>query len=59
VTRLLLLEAPASIDAQEVTDKGSVSQKAVLINRTELVDQLYGAAGTAIVITLPGSEQTR
>jgi feruloyl-CoA synthase len=55
VARLLLLEEPASIDAQEVTDKGSVNQKAVLLNRTALVDQLYGAAGTAIVIGLPGS----
>ena len=46
VARLLLLEEPPSIDAQEVTDKGSVNQKAVLANRAALVEQLYGAAGT-------------
>jgi feruloyl-CoA synthase len=58
VTRLLLLEEPASIDAQEVTDKGSVNQKAVLLNRAALVDQLYGADGRAIVISLPGRPAT-
>ena len=33
VARLILLEDPPSIDAQETTDKGSVNQKSVLTNR--------------------------
>ena len=52
VARLMLLEDPPSIDAQESTDKGSVNQKSVLINRAALVDQLYGADGPGVVISL-------
>jgi feruloyl-CoA synthase len=52
IARLLLLEDPPSIDAQETTDKGSVNQKSVLMNRAVLVEQLYGADGPGIVITL-------
>ena len=50
--RLMLLEDPPSIDAQESTDKGSVNQKSVLINRAALVEQLYGADGPGVVISL-------
>jgi feruloyl-CoA synthase len=52
VARLTLLEDPPSIDAQETTDKGSVNQKSVLMNRAVLVEQLYGADGPGIVISL-------
>jgi feruloyl-CoA synthase len=52
VTRMLLLEDPPSIDAQETTDKGSVNQKSVLANRAVLVEQLYGGDGPGIVISL-------
>jgi len=41
VARALLLEEPPSIDAHEVTDKGSINQHAVLSYRAALVDQLY------------------
>ena len=51
VARLILLEDPPSIDAQETTDKGSVNQKSVLTNRAALVAQLYGAGGPGIVIS--------
>jgi len=51
VLRVILLEEPPSIDAQELTDKGSVNQKQVLANRAVLVEQLYGAAGPGILIT--------
>jgi feruloyl-CoA synthase len=44
----LLLEEPPSIDAHELTDKGSVNQKAVLRNRAALIEQLFGAPGDAI-----------
>jgi feruloyl-CoA synthase len=50
VVRMILLEQPPSIDAQELTDKGSVNQKQVLLNRADLVAQLYGEAGTGILI---------
>lgn len=42
VTRLLFLEEPLSFDRGEVTDKGSVNQRAVLRNRENLVEALYG-----------------
>ncbi|MEY4864016.1 MAG: hypothetical protein RLZ51_2111 [Pseudomonadota bacterium] len=39
--RALLLEAPLSIDAGEITDKGYVNQRAVLSHRAELVHLLH------------------
>ncbi len=41
VARALLLTEPLSIDAHEVTDKGSINQRAVLRHRAHLVDELY------------------
>ena len=41
VTRAIVLTEPPSIDALEVTEKGSVNQKAVLANRSTLVEDLY------------------
>lgn len=41
IARAILLEEPPSIDAQEITDKGSINQKAVLLNRAALVEELY------------------
>ena len=41
VGRAILLSAPPSIDSHEMTDKGSINQKAVLKNRAGLVDDLY------------------
>ena len=41
ITRVLLLEAPPSIDAGEITDKGSINQRAVLEVRAALVEALY------------------
>ena len=41
--RALLLAEPPSVDAGEITDKGSINQKAVLRRRAALVDALYGA----------------
>ena len=37
---MVLDEAP-SLDAGEMTDKGSINQRAVLRRRTRLVDELY------------------
>ena len=41
IDRAILLDMPPSIDAQEITDKGTLNQKAVLKNRAALVDALY------------------
>jgi feruloyl-CoA synthase len=41
VQRAMLMEEPPSLDAQEVTDKGSFNQRAVLSNRAALVQELY------------------
>ena len=41
VARALLLEAPPAIDAGEVTDKGSINQRAVMAARAGRVEELY------------------
>lgn len=40
-SRALLMAEPPSIDANEITDKGYINQRAVLTRRAALVDQLY------------------
>ena len=52
ITRAILLDAPLSIDRGEVTDKGSINQRAVLDARTALIDELYSPTPAAHVITL-------
>jgi feruloyl-CoA synthase len=56
VARLLVLAEPPSIDRGEVTDKGSINQRAVLAQRASLVDAVY--AGTAPGLVLPNKDQT-
>ncbi|MCZ7660601.1 MAG: feruloyl-CoA synthase [Xanthobacteraceae bacterium] len=41
VARALLLEAPPSLDQGEITDKGSINQRAVLAARAAQVEELY------------------
>jgi len=50
VARALLLAAPLSIDAGEVTDKGSVNQRAVLRTRAALVAELYAPQPAAHIL---------
>ena len=52
ITRAILFDAALSIDRGEVTDKGSINQRAVLEHRKDLVEELYAAAPSARVITL-------
>src|SRR3984893_7062935 len=52
VARAILLDAPLSIDRGEVTDKGSINQRAVLDARAGLIDELYSPTPAAHVITL-------
>ena len=53
VEHAILLEEPASLNAAEITDKGSINQKAVLQRRRNLVDQLYGAPGPGLQVHIP------
>jgi feruloyl-CoA synthase len=48
--RVLVMSEPPSIDANEITDKGYINQRAVLERRAALVERLY--AGAAEVIRL-------
>ena len=50
VARLMLLAEPPSIDLGEVTDKGSINQRAVLKHRDALVQALYDEPPGHIVI---------
>jgi feruloyl-CoA synthase len=50
VARMILLTTRPSLDAREITDKGSLNQKAVLTNRAALVDDLYADPPPAHVI---------
>lgn len=50
IARALLMTQPPSIDANEITDKGYLNQRAVLDARADLVDRLYEGDGADIVI---------
>jgi feruloyl-CoA synthase len=49
VARALVLADPPSIDRGEVTDKGSINQRAVLMHRDALVEHLY-AGGDGVFL---------
>ena len=44
IARLLVLEEPPSLDAGEMTDKGTINQRAVLTRRATLVGELYAGS---------------
>jgi feruloyl-CoA synthase len=48
----LVLATPPDIDAGEITDKGYINQRAVLVRRAAEVERLYGAAQDAEVVRL-------
>jgi feruloyl-CoA synthase len=52
ITRAVLIDGPLSIDRGEVTDKGSINQRAVLEHRKALIDTLYSSHPPAQIITL-------
>ena len=52
IMRALLLDLPLSIDRGEVTDKGSINQRAVLTHRSRLIEALYSAPLPDDVITV-------
>ncbi|HJS77893.1 MAG TPA: feruloyl-CoA synthase [Burkholderiales bacterium] len=47
--RLLLMTEPPSIDANEITDKGYMNQRAVLERRAAFVEKLYGDSADVIL----------
>jgi len=50
ILRLLLLDEPPSIDRGEMTDKGSINQRAVLSHRASWVEELYAVPRSARLI---------
>jgi feruloyl-CoA synthase len=50
VARAVLLDEPPSLDARELTDKGSINQKAILSNRAALVDALFAPTPSPRII---------
>jgi feruloyl-CoA synthase len=51
VARCLLLTEPPSIDANEITDKGYLNQRAVLAKRAALVERLHAEpAGPEVIV---------
>jgi feruloyl-CoA synthase len=52
ITRMALLTVPPSLDAGEITDKGSINQRAVLRHRAATVDALYTTPAPSWVIAV-------
>ena len=52
IARAVLIDTPLSIDRGEVTDKGSINQRAVLEHRKAMIEELYAATPPDHVITL-------
>src|SRR2546421_1395936 len=52
ITRAVLLDTPLSIDRGEVTDKGSINQRAVLEHRNLMIEELYAASPSDRVISV-------
>jgi feruloyl-CoA synthase len=52
IARAMLMEDPPSIDAHEITDKGSLNQGAILKNRGTLVEELYAPMPSSRVIAI-------
>jgi len=53
VERAMLVEEPPSLDAGEITDKGSLNQGAILERRAALVEEMYAPNPTRRVLTIP------
>jgi feruloyl-CoA synthase len=54
VTRAILLQEPPSLDAGEMTDKGSLNQRAVLERRKPVVEQLYADEPAPDILRIRG-----
>jgi feruloyl-CoA synthase len=54
VRRAVWLPMTPSLDLGEITDKGSINQRAILAHRAELVAQLYAATPASVVADIGG-----
>ncbi|OGB95304.1 MAG: feruloyl-CoA synthase, partial [candidate division NC10 bacterium RIFCSPLOWO2_02_FULL_66_22] len=54
IARVLIMQTPPSIDASEITDKGSINQRAVLQHRAALVEELYAEPPSPRVLLATG-----
>ncbi|MGA9882826.1 MAG: feruloyl-CoA synthase [Candidatus Acidiferrales bacterium] len=52
VVRAMLMDEPPSMDAGEITDKGSLNQKIILDRREALVEEMYSAASSRRVLVV-------
>lgn len=52
IVRALLMTEPPSIDLGEITDKGSLNQRAILANRAALVERLYDDTPEPHILTI-------
>ena len=52
IERAILLDEPPALDHGEITDKGSLNQRAILDHRSALVDELYAENPPARVLRL-------
>ena len=50
VARAVVLTEPPSIDRGEITDKGSINQRAVLLHRDAIVQAMYDAPGENVIL---------
>ena len=57
IVRAALLAEPAAIDAGEITDKGSLNQRAVLERRADVVAALYGGEELPLIVDVAGTRQ--
>ena len=57
IVRAVLLAEPASLDLGEITDKGSINQRAVLVHRAAIVDALYADPPAPHIIVAQQTEE--
>jgi len=53
IERAMLVEEPPSLDAGEITDKGSLNQRVILDRRAALIEEMYALTPPRRVLTLP------
>ncbi|WP_322045219.1 feruloyl-CoA synthase [Paraburkholderia sp. J67] len=58
IARLCLLVQPPSLDRGEITDKGSINQRAVLQHRAELVEALHAEESEDAAVILARRKET-
>jgi feruloyl-CoA synthase len=56
IARVMLMAEPPNVDANEITDKGYVNQRATLARRAALVERLHSPAPDADVIVVDGGQ---